>query len=99
MSTAIFMLVFGLMLSFTHALNFDVFNSFILTDGINGAHKSPDIDNAVYFKKSHHGIVALPAIRDEFIEVMGTYNSFIMAFKMSPEPFHKGSIIWLEQKD
>ncbi|XP_066924017.1 cartilage oligomeric matrix protein-like [Clytia hemisphaerica] len=22
-----------------------------------------------------------------------------MAFKMSPEPFHKGSIIWLEQKD
>ena len=81
------------------SIDFDVFNSFMLIDGTNGVHKSPEIDHGIFFKKSHKDITALPAIRDELVQLIRSHGSFVMTFKMSPEPFHKGSIVWMEHRD
>lgn len=75
-----------------------MFNSFDLEDGSNGIHEADDGLGGLYLKKTTKHIVASPEILKEFVDVMKTHPSFIVTFKMQPEGFHKGSLIWLEQK-
>ena len=79
-------------------IDFDVFNSFDLEDGLNGVHQADDGLGGIYLKKTSEHIVASPDILKEFVGAMNIHPSFIVTFKMQPEGFHKGSLIWLEEK-
>ena len=79
-------------------LDFDVLNSFYLMDAVNGVYTSDNGDNEIFFRKTTDDIVTSHAILHEFTSTLKQHESFIVSFKMQPEPFHKGSVIWLEHK-
>ncbi|XP_057309993.1 cartilage oligomeric matrix protein-like isoform X1 [Hydractinia symbiolongicarpus] len=96
------MLSIGLLLflSTVNTLEVDILDSFNLKDGQNGvqATTSCKVGNGYYFGRTSNGITAVNEVLKEVVELFTQHHSFIITFKVRPEPYHKGSILWLEQK-
>ena len=85
---------------FCNFVEIDVLDSFELEDGKNGVQDSSSChsNNGYYFSKTTKSITACEDVLSEYIELLRTHRSFIVTMKIQPQPFHKGSLIWLEQK-
>ena len=78
----------------------NLLESFNLKDGVNGVQQTSAsrFDNGFYFAKTHKDVIAVPEVLEEIIDLLGTYKTFIVQFHIQTEPFHKGTILWIEQK-
>jgi len=83
-----------------NAIEVNLLESFPLKDGKNGVQRtaSAKLDNGFYFGKTPKNIVAVPEVLEEVIDLLSTYKSFIVSFHIQTEPFHKGTLLWIEQK-
>lgn len=81
-------------------LEVDILDSFNLKDGQNGvqATTSCKVGNGYYFGRTSKDITAVDEVLKEVVGLLTQHHSFIITFKVRPEPYHKGSILWLEQK-
>lgn len=81
-------------------IEIDVLESFDLEDGENAIQDSSSChsNNGYYFGKTTKDVVASSDVLNEFTKMLRQHRSFIVSFRMQPQPFHKGSLIWLEQK-
>lgn len=82
------------------ALDVNLLESFNLVDGVNGVQQTTAsrFDNGFFFQKTPKDIIAVPEVLEEVIDLLSTYKSFIVQFHIQTEPFHKGTLLWIEQK-
>jgi HSP20 family molecular chaperone IbpA len=88
------------LLKVTLALDVNLLESFNLRDGVNGIQQTSAsrFDNGFYFAKTHKDVIAVPEVLEEVIDLLTTYKTFIVQFHIQTEPFHKGTLLWIEQK-
>ena len=81
-------------------IEINILDSFDLKGGENGLKSSTSFEApyGFYFAKTHKNIVASKEVLQEVVDLLKMYKSFIITMKIRPEPYHKGSILWLEQK-
>lgn len=83
-----------------NSLDFNVLDALNLNSNVAGVQGASGcrIKDGFFFKKATKSLVTSEDVTSELISSLKQHKEWIIEFKLNPQPFHKGTILWLQQR-